>query len=328
LLHDEEAAMGSEVSITSCTASYSGEDGQDGDKICDGNTGSRWSAGCSGPECSVEPFNIGASIVLNVGSTAKEINGIGIFVNDANYLSTVRDVEIFDDARAEGQQALGRFELERNQGWTYFGGFSTTAKSLRLEIKTNHGWPRTAVIYEMKLLSGVVMTFARWINVINGSWIRGNMEQGDKFEELAATCKGDAADHVSGKIDVTSAGDCEQRCLSQDNCFAYVTGAAKCYLKGRCEGPVGKCAGTMCAYRLTGLKGSTFQALATKCPQGNALGGKQVLNSVAECESLCMADSRCNGFNFNSNLKQCYLKKVCDGVVGHCTAARCGYGRI
>lgn len=234
------------------------------------------------------------------------------FCERRELLSTVRDVEVFDDARAEGQQALGRFELERNQGWTYFGGFSTTAKSLRLEIKTNHGWPRTAVIYEMKLLSGVVIF----------------PKQGDQFEELAATCTGDAADHRSGKLEVTSAGDCEQRCLSQDNCFAYITGAEKCYLKGRCEGPVGKCAGTMCAYRLTGLKGSTFQALATTCPQGNPLGGKKVLNSVVECESLCMADSRCNGFNFNSNLKQCYLKKVCDGVVGHCTAARCGYGRI
>ena len=65
---------------------------------------------------------------------------------------------------------------------------------------------------------------------------------------LAGVCDVPANGHLSAELRVASLGECWQRCIDEPLCRAFDTNGTACFLKRRCRGDAGACAG-WCGWR-------------------------------------------------------------------------------
>ena len=68
------------------------------------------------------------------------------------------------------------------------------------------------------------------------------------FEQLSGVCDVPANGHLSAELRVASLGECRQRCIDEPLCRAFDTNGTACFLKRRCRGDAGACAG-WCGWR-------------------------------------------------------------------------------
>ncbi|MDC0056500.1 VCBS repeat-containing protein, partial [Deltaproteobacteria bacterium] len=124
---------------------------------CDNNTGSNWVSADN-----YDPYDL--MIDFDLGTTAVKVNAVAAYVNNPNYLSTIKNVRLQYLNETGDYVDIGIFQIDRATGWQYFGGFSVTTTEIRWDVLSNHGYTHT-VLFEGKVLDIPDIIFNS-----NGDW--------------------------------------------------------------------------------------------------------------------------------------------------------------
>ncbi|MED5307730.1 MAG: hypothetical protein VYA95_00125, partial [Candidatus Thermoplasmatota archaeon] len=115
-------------------------------RICDNNTGTEWVSGSETNNAEEE-----ITIDFDLGSTPVKVNAVAAYVNNAGYMSTIKNVRLQYLNETGDYQTIGIFQIQQAVGWQFFGGFSVMTTEIRWDILTNHGYYHT-VLFEGRIL--------------------------------------------------------------------------------------------------------------------------------------------------------------------------------